>query len=214
MTSVAKLVCSPPRVWGRVAADLDDEEVVAVGLHQPLRRVRLCQRGGPYFTRGVGVMWCADVGLYQSMRRVVDLDEEAAAGLHQPTPRVTGPTCIHVCADTLLDEDSASDVAPIELEVSSDEEILVLPFVVRVTWAVPECEIICIACVGKGKCVPVKKRETGPMPRRGSLSYVRPPSDSEDEDSDEEESVPWADPFVEVEQPFYNNREACESSRE
>ena len=39
MTLVAKIVCSPPRVWGRVAVDLDDEEVVAVGLHQPIRRV-------------------------------------------------------------------------------------------------------------------------------------------------------------------------------
>ena len=31
---------------------------------------------------------CADGGLYQPMRRGLDLDGNAAVGLHQPTPRV------------------------------------------------------------------------------------------------------------------------------
>ena len=48
-------------------------------------------------------------------------DAEAQAELYQPI-RGTEPLCLHVCADTLVDDDSGSDVAPTELEVSSDED--------------------------------------------------------------------------------------------
>ena len=217
--SVVPDACLPPRLWGRVVMDLDDEEDGA-RLCQPIRRVaRLGQRGGPYFTRGVGVLRCAAGGLYQSMRQVVDLDEEAAVGLHQPTPCVAGPTYVSVCADTLLDEDSASDVAPTELEVSFDEDdMLSLPFhgeKFHVTWAVPVCVVICIEPAGRGKPVPVRAMWPRPMPPRGTLQYVRPPDeDSEDEDSDDQEFVPWAEPFFGGEQPYYDNREALESSRD
>ena len=77
----------PPRLWGRVVADLG--EAGAVGLVRPIRRVaRLCQRGGPYCTQGVSVLWCAHDGLHLPMRCGLDPDGKATVGLHQPTPRV------------------------------------------------------------------------------------------------------------------------------
>ena len=130
--------------WGRVVVDLDDGEG-AVGLFRPIRRVeKLCQRGGPYCTQGVSVIQCADGGLYQPMRRGLDLDGHAAVGLPQPTPRVAeylarcgivlpGLPRVPVCADTLLDVDSDSDVAPTELDSDSDGDIGVLPVAARVT---------------------------------------------------------------------------------
>ena len=113
--------------WGRVVVDLDDGEG-AVGLFRPIRRVeKLCQRGEPYCTQGVSVIQCADGGLYQPMRRGLDLYGHAAVqglpmGLPQPTPRVAeylarcgivlpGLPRVPVSEDTLLDVDSDSDVA-------------------------------------------------------------------------------------------------------
>ena len=154
--------------WGRVVVDLDDGEG-AVGLFRPIRRVeKLCQRGEPYCTQGVSVIQCADGGLYQPMRRGLDLDGHAAVGLPQPTPRVAeylarcgivlpGLPRVPVCADTLLDVDSDSDVAPTELDSDSDGDIGVLPVAARVTWAVPEFVIIFIASVGNGRCLSDRK---------------------------------------------------------
>ena len=75
-----------------------------------------------------------------------------------------------------------------ELDVSSEEDgIIGLPLAARVTWAVPEFVVIFIASVGKGKCVPLRKREIGAGQRRGTLQDIPPPDeDSEDEDSDED----------------------------
>ena len=112
---------------------------------------------------------------------------EAVPGLHQPMPRAAEPACVHVCADTLLDVDSDSDVGSIELDVSYDEDerIGVLPFAARVTWAVPEFVIIFIASVGKGKRLPDREKKV--MRPRGTLQDVPPPGeDSEDEDSDDD----------------------------
>ena len=104
--------------------------------------------------------------------------------LHETQAEDKRLACVHVCADILLGVDSASDVAPTELDSSDKEEIPVL-LVLRVTWAVPECDITCIVFVGKGKRAPVLKRKIGPVPR-GTLQDVRPPDeDSEDEDSDD-----------------------------
>lgn len=50
----------------------------------------------------------------------MDLGAEAEVGLYQPI-RGTGPICVHMCVDTLADEDSGSGAAPTELDVSSDE---------------------------------------------------------------------------------------------
>ena len=169
MNSVAAQACYPPRVWGRAVVDLDEG---AVGLFQPIRRVgRLWQRDGPYFTQGVGVIRCAGGGLYQSMFCARDLDGTALVGLHQPSSRVAKPTSVvYVLADTLLDADPDVDVVPIELEVSFDEDYINgLIFAARVTWAVPGFVIIFIASVGKGKCIPVRKRQIGAGQRRGTL---------------------------------------------
>ena len=101
----------------RRGPDLDGK--AGVGLHQPTPRV------AEYLARCGLRLPCSDTLL----------DGEAVLGLHQPMPRVAEPTCVHVCADTLLDVDSDSDVAPTELDVSSDEDdrIGVLPFAARVT---------------------------------------------------------------------------------
>ena len=188
--------------WGCVVVDLDDGEG-AVGLFRPIRRVeKLCQRGEPYCTQGVSVIQCADGGLYQPMRRGLDLDGHAAVGLPQPTPRVAEylARCgieqpglqqpmprVHVCADTLLDVDSDSDVAPTELDSDSDEDIGVLPVAARVTWAVPEFVIIFIASVGKAKRIRRQGRERV-MRGRGTLQDIPPPGeDSEDEESDDDQ---------------------------
>ena len=186
--------------WGRVVVDLDGVEG-AVGLFRPIRRVeKLCQRGEPYCTQGVSVIQCADGGLYQPMRRGLDLDGHAAVGLPQPTPRVAEylARCgieqpglqqpmprVHVCADTLLDVDSDSDVAPTELDSDSDGDIGVLPVAARVTWAVPEFVIVFIASVGKCKHLPGRERV---MRGRVALQDIPPPGeDSEEEESDDDQ---------------------------
>ena len=122
-----------------------------------------------------------------------------AVGLPQPTPRVAeylarcgivlpGLPRVPVCADTLLDVDSDSDVAPTELDSDSDGDIILVPVAARVTWAVPEFVIIFIASVGKCKRLPAC-RERVRRERRTLQDFPPPDEDSEDERSDDDPSL-------------------------
>ena len=134
---------------------------------------------------------CADGGLYQPMRRGLDLYGHAAVqglpmGLPQPTPRVAeylarrgivlpGLPRLVVSEDTFIDLESDSNVAPTELD--SDSDVLVAA---RVTWAVPEFVIIFIASVGKCKRLPAGRRG-----EREMTDNPPPEEDSEDEGSND-----------------------------
>ena len=75
-------------------------------------------------------------------------------------------------------------LAATELEVSSDEDeprskrLKILHVNARVTWAVPECERICIEFVGKGR--PVEARRKRKIFSRGTL---------QDQGGDEERDI-------------------------
>ena len=120
-------------------------------------------------------------------------------GLPPPSPEVAeyflrngivlpGLPRTSICADTLIDVESKSEVAPTELDSESDGDIFLVPVAARVTWAVPEFVIIFIESVGKGKRIPAGRTKV--MRGEGFFQHFQPP----DEDSEVER--PDADPSL------------------